>query len=503
MSIAPDYVTPEEVRDRQLKVYLTSEAGSVNLWPNANGDGFKLHDKADGLGVADSENTMTSLASGGAILRHQRLKEGDMQLPIQIKSNSKRARNDLKTQLEQVLQPAKGPVYVHVLDPYSGDTRIRTAYYRTGLGQPEWSGPRSALYGITLDYAEPWWRGVNRGRKVKVAERKKPFITARSVTPYNQLDDSYKKTLDPSPHAVFRNSTSDPMPNLEVIEEELTFSFSTGTKMNTAYPFFGYFRAIKGSRWDTGEVSSTADGRGFKVKPGQKLKCSVDLEYQGDTSWAGDVFSPYLTVYFFNENNSNIAGSTVSADNTVNKPEKSEIEVTAPSNAAYCVVYLRLRTTTNDGTVTPFYVIAKNPSVVDQAPSIGVGPAIPFFPVFVYSSVVEGVYTLHIEGDEISWPTWYINPPGEDLLIENMTTGAKLFIEGDIFEPLTIVTDPHNQDIYSETWTKGEWWNKIDIKQGTLFPLAAGENKIKITMVGANLESYVEYSYQEMWRAPY
>lgn len=313
MSIAPDYVTPEEVRDRQLKVYLTSEAGSVNLWPNANGDGFKLHDKADGLGVADSENTMTSLASGGAIMRHQRLKEGDMQLPIQIKSNSKRARNDLKTQLEQVLQPAKGPVYVHVLDPYSGDTRIRTAYYRTGLGQPEWSGPRSALYGVTLDYAEPWWRGTNRGRKVKVADRKKPFITA------------------------------------------------------------------------------------------------------------------------------NTAG----------------------------------------------------------------GPAIPFFPVFVYSSVVEGVYALDIEGDEIAWPTWTISPPGKDLLIENMTTGDKLFIEGEIFEPLTIVTDPHNQDIYSETWTKGEWWNQVDIKQGTLFPLAAGLNKIKITMVGANLESYVEYSYQEMWRAPY
>ena len=84
-----------------------------------------------------------------------------------------------------------------------------------------------------------------------------------------------------------------------------------------------------------------------------------------------------------------------------------------------------------------------------------------------------------------------------------MTTGDKLFIEGEIFEPLTIVTDPHNQDIYSDTWTKGEWWNQVGIKQGTLFPLAAGENKIKITMVGANLESYVKYSYQEMWRAPY
>lgn len=318
MSLAPSYTTPQEVEDLQLRVSLSSSAGRINLWPNAKGDGFKLHTKVDGLGVADSVNTMTSLPSGGAVLRHQRLKEGDMFLPIQIRSNSKRARNDLKTKLEQILTPAKGPVKVEVMDPYSKDTRSRTTYYRTGLGAPDWSGPTSALYGVTLDYAEPWWRGAVRSRKVKVADRKKPFITAK-VNPSGQ----------------------------------------------------------------------------------------------------------------------------------------------------------------------------------------GVGPAIPFFPVFVYSSVVQGVYTLDIEGDEESWPTWEISGPGKDMLIENTTTGEALFIEGEIFETIHIVTDPQLQDIYSDTWADGQWWDRVDIKQGALFPLRAGENQIRITMVGATQASYVKYAYEEMWGSAY
>ena len=462
MSIAPDYVTPEEVRDRQLKVYLTAEAGSVNLWPNANGDGFKLHEKADGLGVADSENTMTSLASGGAIMRHQRLKEGDMQLPIQIKSNSKRARNDLKTQLEQVLQPAKGPVYVHVRDPYSGDTRIRTAYYRTGLGQPEWSGPRSALYGVTLDYAEPWWRGTNRGRKVKVADRKKPFITAR-------VKDLPEEEFAPSP---------------------ATHADQWELKNADVY-FFDWSAAAdgKGLRL-SGSSSPTAYGPFCRTKPGDVWTVSA---YAGQYSSTKSTLN--LRVYFYDKNKGYM--TSILAVGGVGHLEGT---VTAPPGAYYA----RYGAVAN-GQPSPGWLSIRDMGGSRQGGPIrvGVGSAIPFFPVFVYSSVVEGVYTLHIEGDEISWPTWYINPPGEDLLIENMTTGDKLFIEGEIFEPLTIVTDPHNQDIYSDTWTKGEWWNQVDVKQGDLFPLAAGENKIKITMVGATLDSYVEYSYQEMWRAPY
>lgn len=494
MSIAPDYVTPEEVRDRQLKVYLTSEAGSVNLWPNANGDGLKLHSKVDGLGVADSENTMTSLASGGAIMRHQRLKEGDMQLPIQIKSNSKRARNDLKTQLEQVLQPAKGPVYVHVLDPYSGDTRIRTAYYRTGLGQPEWSGPRSALYGVTLDYAEPWWRGINRGRKVKVADRKKPFITA-------QVEDGEGNYL--------KNG------NLELGSSE-------------GWPSDAVYESTGGP--DGGPCVTFPEGKGYSyevanvgtmpVTPGETVYFELEIKASKPNSML------YVTV----QDQNGPSGSTSnrvtdwtsvegdSAQSTQGPVAKWVVptewtKVLAKKEIPAGVTSLVMQafyfnhsggTEKQSGySISKMGLYKSSGGEIQRVRRRGVGPAIPFFPVFVYSSVVEGVYTLHTEGDEIAWPTWTIHPPGKDLLIENMTTGDKLFIEGEIFEPLTIVTDPHNQDIYSDTWTKGEWWNQVDIKQGTLFPLAAGENKIKITMVGANLESYVEYSYQEMWRAPY
>lgn len=123
---------------------------------------------------------------------------------------------------------------------------------------------------------------------------------------------------------------------------------------------------------------------------------------------------------------------------------------------------------------------------------------VPFFPVVLESSTVEGAYILDISGDAEAWPIWEVVGPGEDLLIENVLTGERIFIEGEFGETVTI--DTRAGDIYSDTFTRGELWDRVSL-DSVLFPLAPGRNRIKITMVDARPNSEVRLRYRETWRA--
>lgn len=124
----------------------------------------------------------------------------------------------------------------------------------------------------------------------------------------------------------------------------------------------------------------------------------------------------------------------------------------------------------------------------------------PFFPVILASSTVEGAYQLDIQGDAEAWPIWEIDGPGEDLLIENVRTGERVFINGEFGETVTIDTRPTIADIYSATDDDGQLWERVD-DDYKLFPLTPGENRIKITMVNANPKSVVRLKYSETWLA--
>jgi hypothetical protein len=125
-------------------------------------------------------------------------------------------------------------------------------------------------------------------------------------------------------------------------------------------------------------------------------------------------------------------------------------------------------------------------------------PQVPFFPIVLASSTVDGAYVLNISGDAECWPTWNVTGPGEDLLIENVTTGERIFISGEFGENVTI--DTKNGDIYSDTYQHGELWKRVSL-DSVLFPLAPGENRVIITMVNARPNSEVVLTYQETWKA--
>lgn len=127
------------------------------------------------------------------------------------------------------------------------------------------------------------------------------------------------------------------------------------------------------------------------------------------------------------------------------------------------------------------------------------GPAtIPFFPVILADSTVDGAYELDIRGDAETWPVWEVTGPGEDLLIEKVSTGERVFIEGEFGETVTI--DAKRGDIYSDTYTQGELWDRTSL-DSVLFSLNPGVNRVKITMVNARPDSEIRLRYREVFRA--
>lgn len=130
--------------------------------------------------------------------------------------------------------------------------------------------------------------------------------------------------------------------------------------------------------------------------------------------------------------------------------------------------------------------------------SLGGPNYIPFFPVVLASSTVDGAYQLDIRGDAEAWPVWEITGPGEDLLIENIDSHERIFISGEFGELVTV--DAKLGDIYSDTFTRGELWDRASLDT-KLFTLKPGRNRIKITMVNARPDSEIRLRYRETWRA--
>ena len=131
---------------------------------------------------------------------------------------------------------------------------------------------------------------------------------------------------------------------------------------------------------------------------------------------------------------------------------------------------------------------------------VGGAATIPFFPVILADSTVDGAYELDIQGDANAWPIWEIHGPGEDLLIEKVSTKERIFIDGEFTEPITVDARPTISDIYSGTLIDGQLWERVD-DDYSLFALTPGVNRVKITMVNARPDSYIRLRYSETWLA--
>lgn len=124
---------------------------------------------------------------------------------------------------------------------------------------------------------------------------------------------------------------------------------------------------------------------------------------------------------------------------------------------------------------------------------------IPFIPIIIAPSVVNGAFEFMVSGDAPVDPVWTVQPPGEDLLIECANgCGKRLFMEGEITEP--IVFDSRAEDITSPSMTRGELWDRMSL-DSEFFKLSPGQNFVRVSMVRANVNSKISLSYREKYKA--
>lgn len=143
------------------------------------------------------------------------------------------------------------------------------------------------------------------------------------------------------------------------------------------------------------------------------------------------------------------------------------------------------------------YFDGGTPDVVDEGSREG-SYSFPFFPVFLADSTVQGEHDLTVEGDAPVWPVWEIVGPGKDVEIIG-PDGSRLFVEGEVSTPITIVTEPGKRSIRDAS---GLIWERMKPGDDQFFPLEPGEQVVKMTMVGGNPESTIKAVYSENWKTP-
>lgn len=114
----------------------------------------------------------------------------------------------------------------------------------------------------------------------------------------------------------------------------------------------------------------------------------------------------------------------------------------------------------------------------------------PFFPVILAESVVQDEWTIEVEGDADVWPTWEVTGPGTDLLIES--DDARIFIAGTFLAGQVTRIDTGAGVISPDRWAD----TSLDSR---LFPLRAGVNTMRVSMVNATVNTTVRLVWQERY----
>lgn len=113
-----------------------------------------------------------------------------------------------------------------------------------------------------------------------------------------------------------------------------------------------------------------------------------------------------------------------------------------------------------------------------------------FFPVMLAESVVQGGWTIDVDGDGPVFPVWEVTGPGEDLRI---TRGDdRIEIDGEVQAGESLRIDTKAGRIVPDRW------DDVSMRS-RLFPLTPGRNRMNVSMVGATTDTIVRLVYRERW----
>ena len=115
---------------------------------------------------------------------------------------------------------------------------------------------------------------------------------------------------------------------------------------------------------------------------------------------------------------------------------------------------------------------------------------IPFFPVILAQSVVQGRFDVEIEGDGPVSPVWEVLGPGTDLRISDGSSVIE--IDGDFPAESPVVIDTGSGRIVPDRWADTSLRSR-------LFDLAPGRHSLTVTLVSATADTLVRLTYRERY----
>lgn len=477
-------------------VTLVGNGDSITL--DGLGDGFTLKPGSTGLGLAPVESTRAPLASGGALTRHRRDLERDIVLPVDVWAPTYGELEVMRRRLENLC--AADVVEIRVESAVLG-VRSAFAEYEGGLeGEFAWATGRTGqTVALTFSCPDPWWYGVPREVATRINALRKPLVLSEAV-------EATRRNLFPNPGMEYgrQGFTSSSIVSLS----NDAFSGSSALKVEglggTPTVWMPWTAVAAGS--------VLAAGAQVKVSPGVTHVRVLFTEGSGNwsTTLGTEAFIPVSGAWTRITHTAPAAsGQPVKVLFSLHREDAGSFVKPDPGEWAVFDEFI-LEESAEVGEFfdgdTPDTQSVRHEweGAPGQSPSVrvytGETPPTPFFPVVLSDSTIQGAHVLEVHGDAEVWPTWTIDGPGEDLLIQNDVTGERIFISGDFGEQVTVVTRPQEQDIFSMFSDRGGLWDRVSL-DSVLFPLQPGENRVRMSMVNAKPSSAVTLSYRERYRA--
>src|SRR5690625_2941872 len=455
-TMAPDFVTPPKGVHRFPVTSIVPTGRpldeGIKLFLNKDLEGFVLEPDSEGLWLSPVENTVVPRATGGGSLRNRRWADGDSFLVISLHSPSPEYMYDMFARLVEVVTDQGDYFDLVVFDPYSQEARRRTFLYEDGLENLNEVTGTYHRVGVTAKFLSPWWRGPERVVTERIAPPVKPLITADPGSPVNRWDDpGFENTVDYEPWTVVDEGLEKP---------------------------------------GTGELHGVyATGHKFEVTPGETITVSAVLSYV-DGPQVGDI---QVWARAYDVDGQYISGSASKVIGESYGGFYSGMYVVPEAGVDVALGFF-----TGADVHANTMVRIENLDVKREGGEIEGAYSFPFFPIFLADSTVQGEHELTVEGDAPVWPVWEITGPGKDVEIIG-PDGSRLFVEGEVSSPITIVTEPRKRSIRDAS---GLIWERMKPGDDQFFALEPGEQVVKMTMVGGNPESTIKAVYSENWKTP-
>ncbi|MCQ9367334.1 hypothetical protein NQ036_03615 [Brevibacterium sp. 91QC2O2] len=487
-------------------VSLHGSGESVTLDPRA-GD-FVLMQGSTGLGWGPQELTTAALPGGGSVLRHRRTAEADVVVPFLLSDRDYYVRRDHRRRLERLFDDR---VEIRVTHP-DGLVRSRYGYYADGLQGAYGSGEDShdgQKLSLTIRCVDPWWYGAARGERFQVKTRRKPFITGVS-------GDAVR--INRQPNGGFEHATADPWTfggadaqawaydsaehvsgsrSVRVTSAEgsgtphiLTPQASSGGLAGFGIPAYGL--QVKASagithlRMQIWHLSTSTPPVWRPIGPNPTFKASTDwqrLDIAALTNPGGGQLA--LQVQALRSVGGQLrdvpAGESFWIDEVIE-------EATGRAGAFF------------DGDTTApgrAYTWVSGPGSTAQEEAKSQTGALPFFPIRLSGSTVQGTYRMTVAGDLPAYGVATVTGPGRDVTITNQATGEQILIAGDITDPIIIDSRPGSYDVTSQGQ---DIWDRVT-GEPSILVMNPGQVEFSIAMVDATAASTVEITYQETWKA--